>query len=115
MKSARQYTEDRRLRRLGRWSKGDFMRRLLSVLVATAAIAVADNPDTNIPNVDLPGGYLIEALTRGLDFPTAIAFSSDRIWVSEAGFLPGTFPKIKEISASGTVRTILSGEQIPAM
>lgn len=52
-------------------------------------------------------GYRLEPLVTGLDFPTAITFSRDKIWVTEAGF-PETPPRVKEIDTNGNVTTILS-------
>jgi hypothetical protein len=72
-------------------------------------------PHASAPtNVVVPRGYQMFSIATGLDFPTAIAFSSTKIWVSEAGFLPGLSPKVKQLNVSGGATTILSGTDLPA-
>jgi glucose/arabinose dehydrogenase len=68
--------------------------------------------------VDVPVGYRIEALTRGLTFPTAIAFGDDgAIFVAESGYSYGelvTQPRILAIRADGSVaREVTRGTHGP--
>ncbi len=65
-----------------------------------------------VTNAQVPPGYFLAPIARGLDFPTAVAMSDDQIWVAEAGILPGMPPKVKEIDASGQTTTILDGSQM---
>ena len=67
-----------------------------------------------VSNAEVPPGYFLVPVARGLDFPTAVAFSSDRIWVAESGALPGTAPRIEEIDANGEATTILDGDALGA-
>jgi glucose/arabinose dehydrogenase len=60
------------------------------------------------------GGYSIEPLARGLDFPTAIASDgAGRLWVAEAGIAKGLEPKVKAIDPDGGARTILAASELP--
>jgi glucose/arabinose dehydrogenase len=65
------------------------------------------------PGVSAEEGYKLEVKVEGLDFPTAVTFFEDRMWVSEAGVVEGTVPKVKEINDKGDVTTILSPEDLP--
>jgi hypothetical protein len=62
-----------------------------------------------VVNAKVPPGYFLVPLATRLDFPTAVATSTDQIWVSEAGVTPGATPKVKRIDAGGHVTTILDG------
>jgi glucose/arabinose dehydrogenase len=80
-------------------------------LSAQESFGTKPRPD----NVKIHGGYSMEALARSLDYPTAIAFCSDKIWVCEAGVIdPSLPPKIKQIDSAGNVTTILSADMLPA-
>jgi hypothetical protein len=52
----------------------------------------------------------------GFDFPTAVAAAPGKVWVAEAGFLPGMPPKVKQINllAQGQVTTLLSATSLPS-
>ena len=89
--------------------------RLTAVLVLCSSAAVAAQTRIIPSNVRVNGGYSMVALTTGLNFPTAVAVSGNRIWVAEAGFLPSTVPTIKEIDQNGTARPILSGSDVPGL
>ncbi len=69
------------------------------------------------PNLTVADGYAISNVVTGLDFPTAIAFSFGRVWVSEAGALPGTtlalVPRVREITDPDAITTILSADELP--
>jgi hypothetical protein len=60
----------------------------------------------------VPADYRLRKMVTGLDFPTAITFHRNHLWVSEAGFLPGLLPKVKAIQSGGTT-TVLSARQLP--
>ncbi len=62
-----------------------------------------------VANASVPPGYFLVPAARGLDFPTAVAMSGDRIWVAEAGVMAGLPPKVKRIDEDGTATTILDG------
>lgn len=62
-----------------------------------------------VANAAVPSGYFLVPVTTGLDFPTAVASSGDRLWVAEAGSIPGTTPKVKRIDPDGQATTILAG------
>ncbi len=62
-------------------------------------------------------------MVTGLDFPTAIAFDGNRIWVSEAGITSSggtgmtenlTLPKVKEVDLQGNTRTVLTSSDLAA-
>jgi len=65
-----------------------------------------------VSNATVPPGYFLVPLATQLDFPTAVAASDDEIWVSEAGVVPGTTPKVKRVDAGGDAVTILDGAQL---
>ena len=87
---------------------------LIALILSTSFAVYAQNEAPRLPNVSVAPGYFLAPLTTGLDFPTAIATSSDKIWVSEAGFLPGFAAKVKQIDEDGNVTTVLSGTQLAA-
>jgi glucose/arabinose dehydrogenase len=78
-----------------------------------AASLIHAQPAIAPSNVLLQAGYSISALATNLDFPTALTTSLDTIWVAEAGFLPGSVPKVKTISSSNVIATVLSGDMLP--
>jgi hypothetical protein len=89
---------------------------ITGLIAFSVAAAWAAAPENDAGNVRVQGGYSLQALARGLDFPTAVAFSNTStggVWVAEGGFLPGFAPKVKQIGPNGTVTTILSGTQLP--
>jgi hypothetical protein len=63
--------------------------------------AAADPPQ-------LPPRYEIKAFATGLDFPTAVDWHEGVYWVTEAGFLPGFSPTVKQVDEDGNVKAILS-------
>ena len=83
-------------------------------LAVSAQTTPSSAAEAKPSHVDVQPGYFLERFAHGLDFPTAIAFSSDHIWVSEAGFLPGFAPKVKQLDLSGHITTLLSATQLPA-
>jgi glucose/arabinose dehydrogenase len=92
------------------------MRRLMFQGAALCICALANAQTRTIPsNVRLPGGYSMTAVAAGLNFPTAIAISNDKLWVAEAGAFPGTVPTIKQIDNSGAITTILTGSDVAGL
>jgi glucose/arabinose dehydrogenase len=68
--------------------------------------------------VDVPAGYRIEALTRGLTFPTAVAIGDDgAVFVAESGYSYGelvTQPRILAIRRDGSIeREVTRGTHGP--
>lgn len=68
----------------------------------------------NPRDVALPRGYRIEAVARGLTFPTGVAFDGDgRPYVTEAGYSYGekwTTPRLLRIEPDGSKTEIARGE-----
>jgi glucose/arabinose dehydrogenase len=87
--------------------------KLSSSLVPFATAALAIQVQAAAPtNVVIPSGYTMSAVATGLDFPTAITFQGDSIWVTEAGII--TPPAVKEIDNKGNVTTVLTASMLPA-
>jgi hypothetical protein len=88
---------------------------IFSLSVAALALAllptnvVAKKPGTTPPpsNVVIPEGYSMTAVATGLNFPTAMTFFGDTIWVTEEG--TATSPAaVKEIDSGGNITTMLT-------
>lgn len=64
-------------------------------------------------DVAVPGGYCIEAVATGFDFPTGVVFDDeDRIYVLEAGYAYGevwTTPRLLRLEPDGTRRAVATG------
>ena len=93
---------------------------IFSLSVAALALAllptnvVAKKPGTTPPpsNVVIPEGYSMTAVATGLNFPTAMTFFGDTIWVTEMG--TATSPAaVKEIDSGGNIRTMLTAADLP--
>ncbi len=87
----------------------------LLVLFAAAALAVEPHAAAQnaVPsNVVIPPGYTMTAAATGLNFPTAITFQGDSIWVTEAGII--TPPAVKKVDNKGNVTTVLTPSMLPA-
>src|SRR6516165_11260825 len=93
---------------------------IFSLSVAAVALAllptnvVAKKPGTTPPpsNVVVPEGYSMTAVATGLNFPTAMTFFGDTIWVTEMG--TATSPAaVKEIDSGGNIRTMLTATELP--
>jgi hypothetical protein len=82
---------------------------LVSVSVASALAQTPQPPS----NVTVPPGYSITAVTTGLNFPTAMTFYRDTIWVTEEGTATSP-PAVKQIDNKGNVTTILTATMLPA-
>lgn len=81
------------------------------VLTLALAACGGEEDDGLIPNIDIEDGFEIQSLVTGLDFPTAVALSGDRMWVSESGIAPP--PTIKEVDAQGNATVLLSAAELP--
>ena len=90
------------------------MRLTLSLLLfATASLADQNQTQTAPPsNVVIPKGYTMSAVATGLNFPTAITFHGDSIWVAEAGII--TPPAVKQVDGKGNVTPVLTSAMLPA-
>ena len=93
---------------------------IFSLSVAALALGllptnvVAKKPGTTPPpsNVVIPEGYSMTAVATGLNFPTAMTFFGDTIWVTEEG--TATSPAaVKEIDSGGNIRTMLTATELP--
>ncbi|HWD97748.1 MAG TPA: hypothetical protein VG345_01865 [Bryobacteraceae bacterium] len=83
------------------------------LLVLSAAAVLPTEAQAAAPsNVVVPPGYTMTAVATGLNFPTAITFQGDSIWVAEAGII--TSPAVKEIDNNGNVTTVLTAGMLPA-
>ncbi len=84
-----------------------------ALIAAVLVIAVPRQTANMAPsNVVIPPGYSMTAVATGLNFPTAITFHGDTIWVTEAGI--GTPPAVKRIDKDGNVTTVLTPAMLPA-
>jgi hypothetical protein len=52
-----------------------------------------------LPNVSVPPGYFLEPLVKGLDFPTAIAFSRDTIGSARQELSQASFQRLNASTA----------------
>src|SRR5262245_18114791 len=75
-----------------------------AALVLAVCPSLAKSPSKSPSNVRLPGGYFMEAVATGLDFPTAIAFGAGKIWVAEAGITGA--PAIVRISGGSSTAVL---------
>jgi hypothetical protein len=64
-------------------------------------------------NVAVQPGYSMTAVATGLNFPTAMTFFGDTIWVTEEGTASAP-PAVKQIDNKGNVTTQLTATQLPA-
>src|SRR5258708_37202478 len=64
-------------------------------------------------NVAIQPGYSMKAVATGLNFPTAMTFHGDTIWVTEEGTAARP-PAVKQIDNKGNVTTQLTATQLPA-
>ena len=76
-------------------------------LLLFAATAIAISAQSAAPsNAIIPPGYTMTAVATGLNFPTAISFQGDSIWVTEAGII--TPAAVKQIDKKGNITTVLT-------
>jgi len=64
-------------------------------------------------NVAIQLGYSMTAVATGLNFPTAMTFFGDTIWVTEEGTASAP-SAVKPIDNKGNVTTQLTATQLPA-
>src|SRR5262245_30863177 len=81
--------------------------------IGFAAAALTTTTQAAAPaNVVIPPGYTMTAVATGLNFPTALTFQGDSIWVAEAGIV--TPPAVKQIDNKGNITTALTASMFPA-
>jgi hypothetical protein len=89
----------------------------VAALMATAVlISVPMNSVSAQPsNVVLPPGYSMTAVATGLNFPTAMTFQANTIWVTEEGVTTPVIsaPAVKQIDNKGNVTTMLTADMLP--
>jgi hypothetical protein len=92
----------------------------VSVALMAALISVpvdsmlAQTPcPANPSNVVTLPGYSITAVACGLNFPTAMTFQDDTIWVTEEG-TAASQPAVKQIDNMGNITTMLTAAMLPA-
>jgi hypothetical protein len=66
----------------------------------------------NPSNVVTLPGYSITAVACGLNFPTAMTFQDDTIWVTEEGTATSP-PAVKQIDNMGNITTMLTATMLP--
>src|SRR5215471_14092413 len=64
-------------------------------------------------NVAIQPGYSMTSVATGLNFPTAMTFVGDTIWVTEEGTATSP-PAVKQIDNKGNVTTMLTATDLPA-
>jgi hypothetical protein len=85
---------------------------LISVPVdSVSAQTTCPTPDPS--NVVLLPGYSITAVASCLNFPTAMTFQNNTIWITEEGTATSP-PAVKQIDNMGNVTTILTATMLPA-
>ncbi len=85
------------------------------LLAAVFVVAAPPQPAGVTPsNVVVAPGYTVTAVATGLNFPTAMTFFGDSIWVTEAGIGAGALPTVKEIDNKGNITTVLTSAMLPA-
>ena len=97
------------------WSCETFVAPLMTALLLVSvpvASALAQTPQPP-SNVTVLPGYSITAVTTGLNFPTAMTFYRDTIWVTEEGTATSP-PAVKKIDNKGNVTTVLTATMLPA-
>jgi hypothetical protein len=87
-----------------------------SVLITVPVDSVSAQttcPTPDPSNVSLLPGYTISAVASCLNFPTAMTFQDDTIWVTEEGTATSP-PAVKQIDNMGNVTTMLTATMLPA-
>lgn len=71
----------------------------------------------NSRDVWVPGGYRVEAIFQGLDFPTGVTFDDDgHVFVTESGYSYGEVwsrPRLLQLTGPGNVKVIARGHNGP--
>jgi hypothetical protein len=81
---------------------------LLSAPVSSVLAQTSPPCPANPSNVNTLPGYSITAVACGLNFPTAMTFDRDTVWVTEEGTATSP-PAVKEIDNMRNVTTMLLG------
>src|ERR1051326_6719364 len=76
------------------------------------SVLAASAQSTAPSNVVIPAGYTMTAVATGLNFPTALTFQGDSIWVAEAGII--TAAAVKQIDNKGNITMALTASMLPA-
>jgi len=89
----------------------------VSVAYLMVTLALISAPMSSVlaqpSNVAIQPGYSMTAVATGLNFPTAMTFFGDTIWVTEEGTASAP-PAVKRIDNKGNVTTQLTATQLPA-
>jgi len=89
----------------------------VSVAPLIAALLLDSMPVSSVlaqpSNVAIQLGYSMTAVATGLNFPTAMTFFGDTIWVTEEGTASAP-SAVKRIDNKGNVTTQLTATQLPA-
>ncbi len=78
---------------------------LFVVATLVAAVSIPVRGATAPTNATIPPGYSMTAVATGLNFPTAMTFFGNTIWVTEAGI--AGLPTVKTVDRKGNVATSL--------
>src|ERR1044071_8572667 len=84
----------------------------MSLFLFAAVVFAIETQAATPANVVIPPGYTMTAVAMGLNFPTALTFQGDSIWVAEAGI--ATPPAVKQIDNKGNITTALTATMLPA-
>jgi hypothetical protein len=87
------------------------MTALLLVSVPVDSVLAQSPCPANPSNVVILPGYSLTAVTCGLNFPTAMTFYGDTIWVTEEGTATSP-PAVKQIDNKGNVTTMLTASDL---
>jgi glucose/arabinose dehydrogenase len=85
-------------------------RLITALLLITVPVTLVEAQPTN---VTIPPGYTMTAVATGLNFPTAMTFFGDTIWVTEEGTATSP-PAVKQIDNQGNVTPMLTAAMLPA-
>lgn len=91
------------------WIRARLWVGCLLVAVGILTACSADRP-LRTDDIDVPGGFAIEAAVKGLDAPTMTAFDDQgRMLIAESAYGGGGEPKVTRVEADGTRTTLASG------
>lgn len=85
--------------------------KIVSLVLLAAALSGLEAFAQAPSNVVIPPDYTMSAVATGLNFPTAMTFHGDSIWVTEAGII--TPPAVKVIDQKGNITTVLTASMLP--
>src|SRR5215467_7325621 len=87
------------------------MAALFSISVSADSVLAQATCPANPSNVVTLPNYSITAVACGLNFPTAMTFQGDTIWVTEEGTATSP-PAVKQIDNKGKVTTKLTASDL---